>query len=92
MDDKNYLPSVKNALGVTGNYQDETLKEYISEVKGFLNDAGVTDEVITAGIIARGVSDLWNYASGETKFSTYFLQRAAQLSYKKAGVTENGGV
>ena len=33
---------------------------------------GVTDEVITAGIIARGVSDLWNYASGETKFSTYF--------------------
>ncbi|MCI9366311.1 MAG: hypothetical protein HFJ54_07320, partial [Clostridia bacterium] len=36
----------------------------------------------SAGIIARGVSDLWNYGSGGTSFSPYFMQRAIQLSGK----------
>lgn len=75
------LEMVKNALGITGNYQDATLQVYINEVVAFLNDAGIPDEKITYGLVARGVSDLWNYGAGQGKLSEYFLQRAAQLSY-----------
>lgn len=82
------LASVKNALGIQGNYQDTTLTEYINEVVAFLTDAGVPDSYITAGIVARGVSDLWSYGSGNGKLSEYFMQRAAQLSYK--GAESNG--
>lgn len=77
------LTEVKNALGITGDYQDSTLTEYINEVIGFLTDAGVTANNITSGIVARGVSDLWNYGSGEGQLSNYFIQRATQLSYKR---------
>lgn len=76
------LASVKNALGIQGDYQDDTLTEYINEVVEFLTDAGVAQKNITSGIVARGVSDLWNYGSGNGKLSEYFLQRATQLSYK----------
>lgn len=76
------LKSVKQALGVTGDFQDMTLMQYIEEVVTFLKDAGVKEKNITTGIVARGVSDLWNYGSGEGKLSEYFLIRAAQLSYK----------
>ena len=75
------LDDVKNALGITGDYQDATLQIYMDEVVAFLKDAGVSQSNMTAGIIARGVSDLWNYGSGEGKLSQYFMQRAAQLSY-----------
>lgn len=75
-----YLTTVKQALGITGSYQDPTLLAWINEVVAFLRDAGVTE--ITAGLVARGVADLWNYGAGDGRFSTYFLQRAAQLSYK----------
>lgn len=77
------LSHVKNAIGVTGDYQDETLKEYINEVIAFLNDAGVPSSKITPGIVARGVSDLWNYGAGEGKLSSYFMVRATQLSLKR---------
>lgn len=78
------LDKVKDALGITGTYQDATLRSYIDEVIAYLIDAGVSDGDITAGIIARGVSDLWNYGSGEARFSEYFMQRAAQLAYMTA--------
>ena len=77
------LVHVKNAIGVTGDYQDETLTEYINEVIAFLNDAGVPSSKITPGIVARGVSDLWNYGAGEGKLSSYFMVRATQLSLKR---------
>ena len=77
------LACVKNALGVTGTYQDNTITEYINEVTDFLIDSGVKSEYITPGIVSRGVSDLWNYGGGEGELSSYFLQRATQLSYKK---------
>lgn len=77
------LEDVKNALGITGNYQDETLQIYFDEVITFLTDSGVTSANITAGIVARGVSDLWNYGEAGGKLSEYFMQRAAQLAYKK---------
>ena len=80
------LEKVKTMLGITGTYQDETIQRYIEEVKQFLIDGGVDKEIVDAdtsvGVIARGVADLWNYGSGGTSFSPYFLQRATQLSYK----------
>lgn len=77
------LAKTKAALGIEGDYQNDTLTEYIAEIVGFLMDAGVKKQYITAGIVARGVSDLWNYGAGDGKLSEYFLQRAAQLSYKR---------
>lgn len=76
------LESVKNALGITGDYQDETLKEYFDDVVGFLVDSGVSKRNITNGIVARGVSDLWNYGNSGGKLSSYFYERATQLAYK----------
>ena len=76
------LQSVKYALGITGTYQDDTITEYINEVKAYLVDAGVSEGNITAGIVSRGVTDLWNYGNGNGKLSDYFMQRATQLSYK----------
>lgn len=76
------LEDVKNALGITGDYQDATLQIYFNEVLAYLIDAGVKSANITAGIVARGVSDLWNYGEQGGKLSEYFMQRAAQLSYK----------
>jgi hypothetical protein len=76
------LAQIKNALGITGTYQDDTLTVYMNEVVDFLKDSGVAEANITAGIVARGVSDLWDYGSGTGKLSTYFMQRAAQLAYR----------
>ena len=76
------LADVKNALGITGDYQDATLTVYFNEVIAFLIDAGVSQSNITSGIVARGVADLWDYGSGNGKLSQYFMRRASQLSYK----------
>lgn len=78
----NYLENVKTALGIMGTYHDSTLLIYIDEVIAFLKDAGVAESNITNGIIARGVSDLWNYGAGEGKLSEYFRMRATQLALK----------
>ena len=77
------LSKVKTLLNISGDYQDSTISGYIDEVKDFLVNAGVRESDIDAGIIARGVSDLWNYGSGEGKLSQYFVWRAGQLSYKR---------
>lgn len=82
------LAYVKNNIGLSGNnFHDETLNGYIDEVKNFLMDAGaskaVVDSKLAAGVISRGVSDLWNYGSGGASFSPYFFQRATQLIYKE---------
>lgn len=80
------LEGVKRALGITGEYQDETLKIYIEEVKAYLVSAGVSIDVInssvSAGVIARGVTDLW---LGAGKLSDYFYQRVSQLTYTEVG-------
>ena len=86
-----HLESVKSALGITGNYQDATLKIYIDEVQAYMKDAGVSTDVInselSAGVIARGVTDLWNYNGGAGKLSDYFYQRVSQLAYTSKEVT-----
>lgn len=82
----NLLEKVKSMLGVTGPYQDGTLQAYIEEVQQYLVDGGAKKEIIdapdSAGVIARGVCDLWNYGAGDGKLSPYFKERAVQLSYK----------
>lgn len=93
MEQSELLKEVKEGLGITGNFQDKTIEKYIDEVKQFLFDGGVSQEVVndktTVGIIIRGVADLWNYGSGGTSLSQYFIQRATQLSYKKTkNITE----
>ena len=82
MTDTEMLAAVKAALGIEGTYQDTTLTQYINEVKTYLTDAGIKPGNITSGIVARGVTDLWAYGAGGGKLSDYFMQRAAQLSYK----------
>lgn len=82
------LNKVKTALGIAGDYQDETLQIYIDDVKAFMRDAGVLQAVIdspvSVGCIVRGVADLWNYGSGTAQLSEYFNQRVIQLSMLKA--------
>lgn len=85
-----FLPQVKDALGITGDYQDETIKGYIEETVGYLEDAGVQAAYITPGIVARGVADLWHYGAGEARFSGYFIQRAIQLAYKGPRQAQEG--
>jgi hypothetical protein len=85
MNETELLNSVKVALGITGDFQDETLKIYMYEVLQYLTDAGVSAEEIMApsikGVVARGVSDLWNYGSSGGKLSEYFMQRVVQLRH-----------
>lgn len=76
------LDDVKAALGVTGDYQNNTLQIYFDDVVDFLINSGIKPQNITSGIVARGVADLWNYGGGDGKLSSYFIQRAAQLKYK----------
>lgn len=81
------LNAIKNALGITGTFQDNTLKIYIDEVIAYMISAGVSKEKAnsesSAGVIAKGVSDLWNYGSGEGKLSEYFYQRVTQLTFEE---------
>ena len=86
------LDSVKSALGITGNYQDATLKVYIDEVKAYMISAGVNEALVnsdtSAGIISRGVTDLWNYGSGNGKLSEYFYQRVSQMALEEVVTNE----
>lgn len=80
------LAKVKTALGISGDYQDDTLTFYIDEVIEELVDAGVARSIAESsaavGCIALGVNDLWNYSSGAVKHSEYFHRRMIQLSMK----------
>ena len=82
------LNKVKTALGIAGDYQDETLQIYIDDVKAFMRDAGVLqvviDSPVSVGCVVRGVADLWNYGSGTAQLSESFNQRVIQLSMLKA--------
>jgi len=78
------LTSIKAGMLITSDFQDEMLKGYIQEVASYLKAAGVKREIIVSPafvcIIVRGVIDLWNFSSGEAKFSQYFQQRVTQLA------------
>ena len=86
------LADVKTALGITGTFQDNTIQQYIDEVKDFLIEGGVAQSIVNSakakGVITRGVSDLWNYGAGEGNLSSYFYQRASQLALIKEVITD----
>lgn len=92
MTDVELLIEVKKRIGITGDYQDDTLTGHIQDVKDFMQDAGVSEEVMQTtkiiGAVTRGVSDLWDYGSGNGEFSPYFFQRVTQLVYKGGEVGE----
>lgn len=77
------LSKVKTALLIEGDYHNEMLKLYIEEVLDYMRSAGVPDDVLQSeriiGAVARGVTDLWNFGSGNGKLSEYFYQRVIQL-------------
>ena len=92
-DDFDMLSTVMTSIGLKGNdYQSETIQLYINEVNQYLADAGVPEDIIgterTAGVVSRGVLDLWNYTSGTGRLSSYFKERVIQLSLE---TTEEGG-
>lgn len=82
------LAKVKTALGISGEYQDDTLTFFIEEVINELVDSGVSQSVAESdaavGCIALGVNDLWNYSSGGVKHSDFFYKRLIQLSMKES--------
>lgn len=90
MTDTTLLTKIKNGLGITGTFQDQTLQVYIDDVKAFMKSAGVKEEVIesevSVGCIMRGVADLWKYGAGDTNLSNYFKMRLLQL--KKEEIEE----
>lgn len=87
MADAAILTAVKAALGVTGTFTDNTISVYIDDVVDFMSGAGVSAALITAspGVIARGVSDLWDNDGGNVKFSPAFHERVAQLVLRSGG-------
>lgn len=78
MNDTEMLVKVKKSLGVTGPYLNDKIQEDMEEVIGYLVHAGVKRDNITPGLVARGISDLWN----QNELSEYFQQRAVQLRYQ----------
>ena len=84
MADTELLEKVKLLIGQTGDSADAVIVGYIDEVTDFMLDAGISAEKISAsaGVVARGVSDLWDNDAGEVKFSPYFFHRVTQLAMK----------
>lgn len=80
------LQEIKNRLSITGDFHNELLNGYATDTKEYLLSAGVKKEVVESaksiGVIARGVADLWNFGSGDGKFSEVFYQRAIQLTFE----------
>lgn len=79
MNDTEMLVKVKKSLGITGTYLNDKIQEDMGEVISYLVHAGVKKENVTPGLVARGISDLWN----QNELSGYFLQRAVQLKYQE---------
>lgn len=94
MTDVEILNKVKQALGITGDFFNETISVYIDEIKDYMLNAGVSEKNInkSVGIVSRGVNDLWNNQSGNGKFSAYFYDRVIQLAIKSQNESEEVNV
>ena len=83
MDIDTLLNKVKTALLIEGEYHNDMLKLSIDEVLDYMRSAGVPEDTLQSdriiGAVARGVTDLWNFGSGNGKLSEYFYQRVIQL-------------
>lgn len=76
------LADVKKGLNITGDYNDNAIQFWMDSVIDYLRGAGVPDEKITAGVVARGVDDLWRYGGDDVEFSKAFEMMAAQLALR----------
>lgn len=83
MDIDTLLTKVKTALLLEGDYHNDMLRMYINEVLDYMRSAGVPEDVLQServiGVVARGVTDLWNFGSGNGRLSEYYYQRVIQL-------------
>jgi len=86
------LKEVKQALKITGKYDDTSIKQHINEVKRFMKDGGVAESVIkdpeNIGVISRGVADLLTLGSGVASFSKHFIDSVVQLALKAEAENE----
>ena len=84
MDKEEMFRIVKEANGITGNFQDGMIRPLFEEVLNYLEAAGVSEEILNSekviGTVSIGVSDLWNPAAGKKELSSYFKERAIQLA------------
>ena len=76
------LSDVKAGLCITDNYRDAELQMYFDDVMDTLRGAGVPESRITKGVVVVGVRDLFYGGEGTTKFSDYFMKKAAQLALR----------
>lgn len=76
------LSDVLNAMGITGEYQNDQIRPFYEDIVSYITDAGVKPNNVTAALVARGILDTWNYGAGDGKLSEYFIQRVTQLAYK----------
>ena len=74
------VEDIKQALGITGEHFDDLLTIYMNTTIEYLRNAGVSDEKMNVGVVARGVSDLWNYGAGQGTWSKIFIDMASQLA------------
>lgn len=73
------LADIKPALGIFDDYHDATLQPIFDSVYGFIRGAGVAESQITAGLVARGVNDMWdNDSGGKADFSPIFMMMLQQ--------------
>lgn len=76
------LTEVKNGMGITGDHFDAALQIHMDATVAYLKAGGATDATITAGLVVRGVLDLWNYGAGDGKFSQAFETMANQAALR----------
>jgi hypothetical protein len=76
MTDEELLQEVKTGLSIGGMFNDGNLRIKTIAVKQYMLGAGVTQDQIETELgiatLTIGVTDLWNLASGEIKFSYAF--------------------
>ena len=51
MTDEELLAAVKKRIGITGDYQDDTISGHIQDVKDYMADSGVSDAVMESDAI-----------------------------------------
>lgn len=93
--DETLLNEIKTRLLITGNYHDNVLLAFANDVKAYLHAAGIPAEIVdsgaSVGVIAKGVSDLWNRGLEDGILSGFFMQRVAQMSFTEWGALDTSG-
>ena len=84
------LDEVKDRLSISGTDSDTVLQGYIDDVIAFCKSAGVSAEKLNSeyGLVARGVSDLWD---GKDGFSKIFRMRLMQLQAEPDAPASSSG-